>query len=179
MGQTVVLISGSTRAGSTSTAALAAMHAEPPAGVTTVLYDGLVELPAFVPGDDPPPAVIALLDQLAAADAVLLCTPEYAGELPGAFKNLLDWTVGGGELYAKRVAWLTVAPEGRGEGAVASLRRVLGYVGADVVEEACVRVPVGREALDHMGNVVDPVLRERLGAVLARLVPAGQARASG
>ena len=32
---------------------------------------------------------------IAAADAVVFCTPEYAGTLPGSFKNLLDWTVGG------------------------------------------------------------------------------------
>lgn len=42
----------------------------------------------------------------AAADAVLFCTPEYAGALPGSFKNLLDWTVGGGETYGKPAAWI-------------------------------------------------------------------------
>ena len=31
------------------------------------------------------------------SDAVLFCSPEYAGTLPGSLKNLLDWTVGGGE----------------------------------------------------------------------------------
>ena len=55
--------------------------------------------------------------QLADADAVLFCTPEYAGTLPGSLKNLLDWTVGGGELYGKPVAWINVANPGRGDGA--------------------------------------------------------------
>ena len=33
------------------------------------------------------------------ADAVWIATPEYAGGMPGALKNALDWLVGSGELY--------------------------------------------------------------------------------
>lgn len=28
------------------------------------------------------------------SDAVVVSSPEYAGALPGSFKNLLDWTIG-------------------------------------------------------------------------------------
>jgi NAD(P)H-dependent FMN reductase len=42
--------------------------------------------------------VADLRRQIEAADAVVFCTSEYAGALPGSFKNLLDWTVGGGEV---------------------------------------------------------------------------------
>jgi NAD(P)H-dependent FMN reductase len=93
-----------------------------------------------------PAPVADLLDRIRSADAVLICTPEYAGGLPGSLKNLLDWTVGGGELYEKPVAWLDVANPGRGEGARAQLAVVLGYVGARIVQEACVHVPVERNA---------------------------------
>ena len=81
--------------------------------------------------------------RIAAADAVLFCTPEYAGALPGTFKNLLDWTVGGGEMYGKPVAWVNASGSPtRAADAHASLRRVLGYTGTDVVAGACVRIPV-------------------------------------
>ena len=50
-----------------------------------------------------------LRQEIAAADAVLFCTPEYAGTLPGSFKNLLDWTVGGGEIYGKPAVWINPA----------------------------------------------------------------------
>jgi NAD(P)H-dependent FMN reductase len=104
----VLLISGSTRGGSTNTAAPRTAAALAPAGVATVQYDGLATLPAFNPDDDQddrlPATVLDLRQQLAGADAVLFCTPEYAGSLPGSFKNLLDWTVGGGELSGKPVA---------------------------------------------------------------------------
>ncbi len=103
---------------------------------------------------------------------MLFSTPEYAGALPGSFKNLLDWTVGGGEIYEKPVAYINAsglaAPTG-GADAHASLRTVLGYVGADLVEEACVRVPVARKDVDADGVIHDEEIRARLALALGAL----------
>ncbi|WP_282785010.1 MULTISPECIES: NAD(P)H-dependent oxidoreductase [unclassified Nocardia] len=168
---TILLISGSTRDGSTNTAALRTVQAIAPEDVSTELYSGLVDLPQFVPGDAPAPeAVSELRRRLAAVDAVLFCTPEYAGLLPGSLKNLLEWVVGSGELNEKPVAWINVAPDGRGDGAVASLRTALGYVGAEIVDAACARVTVARDAVGPDGVVADGEVRERLAANLSRLV---------
>jgi chromate reductase, NAD(P)H dehydrogenase (quinone) len=144
----VLMISGSTRPGSSNTLVLQRLHRLDSADLTTELYEGLAELPGFVPGTElSPPLVARVLGRIRSADAVLLSTPEYAGGLPGTLKNLLDWTVGGGELYGKPVAWLDVANPGRGAGAREQLRTVLGYVGARVVESACVHVDlVARDA---------------------------------
>ena len=109
----VLLISGSTRNGSANTAALITAAALAPAGVTPVSYGGLAGLPAFNPDDDGdrlPPAVVALRREIGAAAAVLFCTPEYAGTLPGSLKNLLDWTVGGGEMDGSRPPGSTWPP---------------------------------------------------------------------
>jgi len=130
----VLLISGSTREGSSNTAALRTLDGLNHPGITTELWLGLRDLPAFVPGEEPYGAVAELLTRIEAADAVVFSTPEYAGGLPGTLKNLLDWTVGGGQLYEKPVAWLDVANPGRGQGALTQLRTVLGYVGARIVE---------------------------------------------
>jgi len=153
----ILLVSGSTRAGSANTAALATAAAIAPSQAAPALYDGLAELPAFNPdhdGDLLPAAAARLREQLAGSDAVLFCSPEYAGALPGSLKNLLDWTVGGGELYGKPAAWINVAAPGRGKGAEDSLMAVLGYVGADIVEAACRRIPVDREAIGPDGTVI-------------------------
>jgi NAD(P)H-dependent FMN reductase len=170
----VLLVSGSTRARSTNTAALRTTAALDVPGVVARLWDGLVDLPAFVPEDsaEPPAAVGAFLERIAAADVVVFCTPEYAGTLPGSFKNALDWTVGGGELYGKPVAWVTVAAPGRGTGAEQTLRLVLGYVGAEVIEPACVRIPVHRDQVGTDGLVADPDLRAALSAQLNEVVSA-------
>ena len=155
----VLLISGSTRNGSANTAALATAAELAPAGIAAVLYGGLADLPAFNPdhdGDLLPPEAARLRGEIAGAAAVLFCTPEYAGTLPGSFKNLLDWTVGGGELYEKPAAWLNVAAPGRGAGAQATLASVLSYVGAVVVDAACRDIPVPRTAITADGRVADP-----------------------
>jgi NAD(P)H-dependent FMN reductase len=176
----VVLISGSTRPGSTNTAALRTAAGLEVPGVAAALWERLVDVPAFVPGDDAaPPVVRELRRLLESADAVVLCTPEYAGTLPGSLKNALDWLVGSGELYRKPAAWITVAPPGRGEGARATLETVLGYVDADVVEPACVRIPVAREMVGPDGTVDDPDVRAGLAAQLTTLAAHVRGRADG
>ena len=164
----VLLVSGSTRIGSANSAALATAAALAPARVAPVLYDGLATLPAFNPdhdGDRLPEPAAELRHQIDAADAVLFCTPEYAGTLPGSFKNLLDWTVGGGQLYGKPVAWLNVAAAGRGQGATATLTTVLGYVGAVTVDAACRSIPVDRAAIGSDGTVTDPGFKTGVGQI--------------
>jgi chromate reductase, NAD(P)H dehydrogenase (quinone) len=169
----VLLISGSTRAGSTNTAALATAAALAPREVTTVLYRGLAALPAFNPDHDGelvPEPVAELRREVGGVDAVLFCTPEYAGTLPGSLKNLLDWTVGGGELYEKPVAWINVAAANRGHGAHETLATVLGYVGAAVIEPACRHIPVDRSAIGSDGMVIDPHFRTAIAEVWDDLV---------
>ncbi|MFJ8015302.1 NADPH-dependent FMN reductase [Streptomyces sp. NPDC096339] len=171
----ILLLSGSLRAGSSNEAVLRTAHAVAAKGsskVRTILYEGLAELPHFNPDHDtdPLPAPVAeLRAAIAEASALLVCTPEYAGTLPGSFKNLLDWTVGGTEISDKPVAWVNVAAPGRGGGAEATLRTVLGYTGAAVVEEACVRIPVPGQQAGPDGTLADPAVRERLGEVLGLL----------
>ncbi|BDP43860.1 hypothetical protein DAETH_38290 (plasmid) [Deinococcus aetherius] len=169
------MVSGSLRAGSTNTALLKTAGAVAPPGVEAVLYTGLDRLPHFNPDDDHeplPPAVADLRAALGQADALLFSTPEYAGALPGAFKNLLDWTVGGGETYGRPAAWINASglhsPTGAAD-AHDSLRKVLGYTGVSVVEAACARIPVPRQSVGPDGLILDPAIREQVGDVLALL----------
>ena len=177
----VLLISGSARGGSVNAAALATVAALAPGDTTIITYIGLAALPAFNPdhdGDAVPPEPARLRQEIAAADAVFLSTPEYAGTLPGSFKNLLDWTVGGGQLYGKPVAWLNVAAQGRGQGAHETLLTVLGYVGADIIEAACLRGPVDRASVAADGTVADPAFRAEVTTAWAALLASlEQARA--
>jgi NAD(P)H-dependent FMN reductase len=103
--------------------------------------------------------------RIAAADGVLVCTPEYAGTLPGSLKNALDWTVRGGQLYEKPAAWLNVANPGRGAGAAAHLELVLGYVGVRVVPQACLRLPWTASGVGADGVIADPAVRDRLAGI--------------
>lgn len=175
-GLTILMISGSLRKGSVNQAVLRTAQELTPSGVAAELYNGVAELPHFNPDDDfepLPPAVLDLRARIKSADAVLFSTPEYAGALPGSFKNLLEWTVGGGEgeIYGKPVAWINPSASITGAGdAYASLRIVLGYIGADIVEDACAAIPVPRQAIDGDGLVRDSALRKRISRVLLALV---------
>jgi NAD(P)H-dependent FMN reductase len=177
----LLLISGSLRAGSTNSATLRTAAALAPDGIEATIYDGMGRLPHFNPDDDPTdglgldPEVAALRAALADADALLLSTPEYAGALPGSFKNLLDWTVGGGQTYEMPVAYINVsgaaAPSG-GADAHDSLRKVLGYTGARIIEDACLRLPLSRDDVGADGLITRSEARESIVGAVRRLAAA-------
>jgi NAD(P)H-dependent FMN reductase len=172
----VLLVSGSLRAGSTNTALLRTARLVAPPEITAVLYEGLARLPHFNPDDDWPPlhpAVAELRAAIRESDAVLFCTPEYAGALPGSLKNLLEWTIGDdqpGSIYEKRVAWVNVsaAPTGAAD-AHESLRKVLGYAHAAVVAAACAAIPVTRADVRD-GLITDPDIRAAITRTLTALL---------
>jgi NAD(P)H-dependent FMN reductase len=171
---TVLLVSGSLRERSTNTAVLRTARAVAPAGVACVLYDGLADLPHFSPDDDVEPlhpAVAALRAEIHAADAVVFSTPEYAGALPGSFKNLLDWTIGDdqpGSIYEKPVTWLNVSTRGAVD-AHESLRKVLGFAHATVLDEQPTAIPITESMIGDDGLVTDASVRARLVDALTRL----------
>ena len=168
----LLLVPGSTRKESGNRAVLQTIASFTP---HTVLFDGLADLPAFNPDDEAvvaDTAVSSLRTEVAAADIVVFCSPEYAGTLPGSFKNLIDWTVGHGDLYRKPVAWINVAQPGRGGGATHALDLVLGYVDAHVLEPGGVRLPLPSAALGADGTIADPDYRARLRHAVAGIARA-------
>jgi NAD(P)H-dependent FMN reductase len=167
------LISGSLRGMSSNSALLRTAAALMPAGWRAVSYQAMADLPHFNPDDDRdplPPAVDGLRQRIEAAAAILICTPEYAGALPGSFKNLLDWTVGGVEICDKPTAWINVSANNtKAANAHASLRLVLGYTGAAIVEQACVHLPVSPSMIDADGVITDGAVRDGVAESLTML----------
>ena len=89
----VLGISGSLRRGSYNTAALRAAQSLAPADMSIEIasianipfYDADLQAQGF------PAPVQALGDQIRAADAVLIASPEYNYSIPGGLKNAIDW----------------------------------------------------------------------------------------
>jgi NAD(P)H-dependent FMN reductase len=172
----ILLISGSLRAGSTNTALVRTAARLGLEGVEAVVYEGLAGLPAFNPdldGDQLPHPADELRRTVRAADGLLFSTPEYAGALPGSFKNLLDWCVGDGQagsIYEKPVGWVNTSARPDGASlAHDSLRVILGYVNATIVEAACVRIAVPHDAVGEDGLIDDSAIRAELTDVLRTL----------
>jgi NAD(P)H-dependent FMN reductase len=90
----IVGICGSLRSGSLNAMLLRAAAAAAPAGTAIEiasireipLYDGDLEAASGIPE-----AVRALKDRIAAADGLLIATPEYNNSMPGVLKNAIDW----------------------------------------------------------------------------------------
>ena len=173
---TILAFSGSPRPGSAVSQLLRAAAALAPGGVSVTWYEGILDLPMFSPDLDGagavlPPAVATLRAQMAAADAVLLATPEYAYGMPGSLKNALDWLVSAGSFYGKPTGVLSASPsELGGARARGSLLLTLEALGAAVVPAASFEVPFVRTKLDASGHVTDPALARQLGAAVAALL---------
>jgi chromate reductase len=172
-------ISGSLRRGSHNTNLLRAAADLLPPGVELDVFDGLRELPPYdadldvEPAD---PAVGRLRDAIASADGVLIATPEYNGSIPGVLKNALDWAsrpFPDNALRGKPVAVIGASTGLFGAvWAQAEVRKVLGTIGADVIEH---ELPVGQAdtAFHVNGGLVEPQQQ----AVLSDLVRVLAARA--
>ena len=122
-------------------------------------------LPHFNPDLVAPGAVIDFRERITAADGVLIASPEYAHEMPGSLKNALDWLVGTGELYGKRVAIVVVSPRPNG-GAYAreAIERTLHAQGSEIVRSTTVGV-VKHEVADDASFTEH--VREAVGHVFA------------
>lgn len=134
------------------------------------LYNGDVEAAEF------PAAVSALKDRIAAADGLLLVTPEYNNGIPGVFKNAIDWLsrpnsdaarVFGG----KKVAVIGASPGGFGTIlSQAAWLPVLRTLGADHWSGGRLMVSQAGKAFDAEATLADDKVRERLRAFLAGFV---------
>lgn len=90
--------------------------------------------------DDPPPGAVRLSEALAAADGLVIVTPEYNNGYPGVLKNALDYLLP--ELKRKPVGVITVSAGGFGGiNCLAQLRLVLLAMGAAPIPAS---LPVSR-----------------------------------
>jgi chromate reductase len=167
----ILAISGSLRSGSSNHAILRYLKEIAPAELQYIIYDGLAQLPHFDPGLDnntPPATVTSLRKILAEADAIIICTPEYAYGVPGSLKNALDWTVSSGSLVDKPLALITASTGG--ENAHAALLLILGALSANVLKDATLLISFIRSKIDAEGKIIDSQTAESLKAVFETLV---------
>ena len=86
-------MSGSLRTGSYSNAVIETLREKFAGRADLQLYD-LAPIPAYnqdFEGDKRPAVVKKLLADIADADGLILCAPEFNHSIPGVLKNALDW----------------------------------------------------------------------------------------
>lgn len=169
----ILAISGSLRPTSSNHFVVKEIAQMTPAGIEFVIYDGLGNIPPFNDSNDAPAAVADLRQQLAAADGVLICTPEYAFGVPGVLKNAIDWTVSSGEFDNKPVA--VVAAATGGDKALASLLLTFKALSANIADGATLLISFVRSKLDEQGRIKDQATKQALQSVLNKLIETAEA----
>lgn len=119
-----------------------------------------------------PAEVTLLADQIRAADAVVVVTPEYNKGISGALKNALDWLsrVPGGVWKDKPVALMSAAA-GRagGERAQNMARLCLTPFRPRIVNGPEILVGATREQWDEQGNLTNDRYAAALDEMMALL----------
>lgn len=166
-------ICGSLRNGAYSLMALqACAELAPPAFDFTVRR--LLDVPLYnedLEADGYPQGVALLREQVAAADGVVISTPEYSHAIPGVLKNALDWLHGDEDLLVdKPVAILSAAPgQLGGIRAQYGLRLVLQAMGAQTLIKPEVYISGARAKFDANGAFTDEKGRQALQALMHTL----------
>ncbi|HEX3122019.1 MAG TPA: NADPH-dependent FMN reductase [Rhodanobacteraceae bacterium] len=166
----ILALCGSLRARSFSAGLLRAARTLAPDGVDFRLFDGHGQLPLFNPDleADAPAAVLSLWNAVTWADAIIIASPEYAHGVTGTMKNTLDWLVGHIPFAYKPVAVFN--PSYQSHHADEALKETLRTMAADLIADACVRIPVigsrvDADAIAESGQFA-PAIRSALQAVV-------------
>ena len=172
----IIGISGSLRKGSFNSALLRAAAGVAPTGTQVEiasiggipLYNGDIEEEQGVPE-----AVRTLKEQIAAADGLLLVTPEYNHSIPGVFKNAIDWLSRPGtdveRVFGNKAVALMGATPGRGGTRLAQVAwlPVLRTLGTRTWSGDPLYVAGAGELFDSAGALKDPKVRKLLTEFMA------------
>jgi chromate reductase, NAD(P)H dehydrogenase (quinone) len=168
-------ISGSLRAGSFNSGALRAAQELCPEGVSLEIYD-ISEFPPFNQDQDadPPQIVTDLKAAIRAADAVVICSPEYNYSIPGHLKNVIDWA---SRPYGDS-AWegKPAAIMGASIGAIATarmqyhLRQVMVFLNMHPLNKPEIMIGNCADKFDADGRLTDEATRQHISKMLAALV---------
>jgi chromate reductase len=169
----LLAVSGSLRASSSNNILLDAIAEMLPPGVDFLVYPGISRLPHFDDPKETPTAVEDWRKHLQEADAVLVCSPEYAFGLPGSLKNAFDWTVGSGEMVNKPLGLITASTGG--DKAHAAWLQVFTALSASIPEGCALLISYIRSKLNADGQITDEPVRNSVKELITKLLNAAAA----
>lgn len=168
-------ISGSLRRASWNSGLLRAAAEVLPPGMALEIFD-LTPIPLFNQEfDNPellPAAVQQLRERIAAADAMLIATPEYNYSVSGVLKNAIDWGSRprqSSPFIGKPTALASVGGRFGGVRAQLHLRQIGLELGMHILGKPELIVPAGWEKFDAHGNLTHDPTRHELRALLEAL----------
>ena len=171
----VLGIAGSLRAASYNRGLLRAAQELAPADMRIEIFD-LAQVPLYnadVEALGDPPAVAAMKAAIAAADGVLMATPEYNHGVPAVMKNAVDWASRPpreAPLGGKPVGLIGASPGMTGSARGQSqLRQAFEFTNSFCLPQPELLVFRAHEKFDADGRLTDEPTRQYLGRYLEAL----------
>lgn len=173
--QRIVALAGSLRRNSFNRRLIEAAAELAPPGLEVCVYADLASIPLFDEDleqetDGGPEGVRHLRQEIAAADGLLIATPEYNQSIPGVLKNVLDWLsrAAPDEVLAGKPVAIIGATAGRWGTrlAQAALRQVLYATGSLVLPSPNLYAAGAERLFDPAGKLIDSATSKHLFAVL-------------
>lgn len=171
-----VTLLGSLRSASLNAVVAKSLPDLAPAGVTISALGSIAAFPHYnadIEAEAFPESVLVMGAAIAAADGVIIVTPEYNYSVPGALKNALDWLsrLPDSPLSGKPLAIQTASPGAIG-GARAQyhLRQSLVFLNAQVINKPEIMIGQAGSRIDaEQGVISDESTRRHLTAQLEAL----------
>jgi chromate reductase, NAD(P)H dehydrogenase (quinone) len=175
MGINILGFTGSLRRGSFNKASLRAAQELMPEGANLEILD-VAAIPFFnedVEKEGVPQVVLDFKAKVAAADAILIATPEYNYSIPPVLKNALDWgSRGGSNSWSGKPLAIMSASPGIFGGARAQyqLRQVCVILNLLPLNKPEVFIMNAHTKFDTEGKLTDDFTRKAITGLLQALV---------
>lgn len=132
------------------------------------IYPDLKHLPHFSPElsiADTPEAVVAFRQQVADADGVIICTPEYIFSIPSGLKNALEWCVATAVFTAKPLGIITASANG--QKGHEELQLIMQTLMVEFTPDTTLLIQGIKGKVNALGAVTDPKTVQELEQFLA------------
>lgn len=183
---TIVGFSGSLRQGSYNAALLRAAQAAVPAGVALSILS-IRTFPLYNADDGAahgiPPDVARMKEAIAAADCLLIATPEHNNGIPGVTKNAIDWLSRPPADVPRVLGGKPVALIGASSGPFGTILSqdawlpVLRALRAKLWTGGRLLIPNAGRVFDASGNLTSDAIRDQVRQLIAGFSELVRARA--
>jgi NAD(P)H-dependent FMN reductase len=110
--------------------------------------------------NNPPPEVVAFRESILAADAVMICSPEYVFSIPSGLKNAIEWCVSTTVFSQKPMGLITASAQG--EKAQEELMLIMKTVEGKFNSDTCLLIQGIKGKINEKGIVTDPTTVNKL-----------------
>lgn len=127
------------------------------------IYNELKSLPHFEPelsADNPPQSIIEFRKNIAQADGIIICTPEYVFSIPSGLKNAIEWCIATTVFENKPTGLITASANG--EKGHEELQLIMKTAMAEFTEDTSLLIQGVKGKFDTSGHLIDNQTKRQL-----------------